>query len=147
MLKLARPWSPATRAIYRAVGETFLPPTKPGDWHGGDDITLHMAERFYRSAPGFLRLAFFLAAWLFELAPILFGYFSRFSRLPAARRLKHMLHYGRTFPFALAFAPLRPFIGMSAYSRPDALAETGYSHIGLTHIARAHIDRSHQRSA
>ena len=40
------------------------------------------------------------------------------------------LAHARAYEASLAFAPLRPFIGMSAYSRDDALASTGYSNIG-----------------
>jgi hypothetical protein len=105
---------------------------KPGDWHGGDDVSLSIAERFGRAAPWYLRFAFVSALWVLEFSPPLLSLrFKRFSSLDREERLKHLKRFSTEMPFAIVFAPLRPFMSIAAYSRPDVMAAIGYSNRGL----------------
>jgi hypothetical protein len=117
--------------LLSAIGETFIPPRRPGDWHGGDRTSMAIIIDYYSRGPWFMRLAFVAAGVLINLTPpLLLGKLSTFCRLSPELRERHLNRFARTMPFALVFAPLRAFLALAIYSRPDAIAETGYHNRG-----------------
>ncbi len=117
--------------LLAAIGETFIPPRHPGDWHGGDRTSFAIMQEYYGRGPWFMRFAFMSAAWLVNLTPLLLiGQPHTFVGLTPELRLRHINRFARMFPFSLVFAPLRAFLAVTIYARPDAIAETGYHNLG-----------------